>query len=200
MMDEEKIIDFLRTAISDAQEGIRFLENKVAFCITVLASIIIGIISIIEHFPEYIFSNNEYLWTILSTTFILIIVCIWITVRIIRPTINPQKNIIISNENNTSIPFYLAPNVYPRNEGIGYIFWNSANFKLAQKGDAYLKGLLQAQNIEIIKSLTLELLKVSFIRNIKNDRFHQLVPFLLYTTFSFFLFTIYIFYISYHNK
>jgi hypothetical protein len=81
------------------------------------------------------------------------------------------------------LPFYLAPNDY-------HWFWPFVNYerhKLRITFSDYLKKVDDAKASDIIKSMAMELLKVSFIRNIKSDRFKILLWVVLITTCLFFI-------------
>jgi hypothetical protein len=87
------------------------------------------------------------------------------------------------------LKFFISPNIY---HGYGYPFRNSKKFKLKEKCDSYIEALLASDNSQItdsdiIKALSIELFKVSFIRNIKEDRFKTLLWVLLLTTLAFFI-------------
>ena len=184
-MNDQIKIDFLKAAISDAQELIRFTDNKTALATTVVGALIVGVFSIVENTVRYFYYWPFIFWILYLFTAIGIVICLWIIARIIKPTENPLGNINLSDKNKTTVPFYLAPNTYSKDNNLGYVFANSNTYKLANSVDTYIDALNAATEQEIVKSLTIELHKVSFIRNIKNDRFHALVKVVLLTTLIF---------------
>ena len=179
----EKKIEFLYFAISDAQELIRFIDTKTAVAITIIGSIAVGLFTSLETTLAY-FSYYSY-W--FHFTFLLLIVlltiCIWITTRIIKPTNNPKVNLQFDLKKTPSLNFFIPENKYQ----FGFPFYNSDKHKLSEKLDNYIFSVNSLQNSEIIEILSIELFKVSFIRNIKNDRFKHLVTFLILTTLMFFI-------------
>ena len=101
--------------------------------------------------------------------------------RIIRPTNNPVDNINLGNATLPALPFFIAPN----NNIRGFAFFNSSKHKLNLSLEIFLNEVTVSNNDEIIKSLSFELLKISFIRNIKSDRFNFLILGLVITTILF---------------
>ncbi|MFN4027710.1 MAG: hypothetical protein ACK4IZ_09710 [Flavobacterium sp.] len=176
----EKKITFLNAAIVDAQELIRFIDTKTAIVITILGSYLVAIFTILD---KIIFNSNLFsslFWFLISLFTVLLIICIVITARIIYPTNNPQKNIVLGNMQVPTLQFYLPMNEYDSNL---FPFFNSEKFRLSTTLESYSS---QLKNKNIIQSLTYELLKISYIRNVKNDRFKVLIYFLIITTFIFF--------------
>jgi len=93
-------------------------------------------------------------------------------------------NVSIGEEPLPSIKFFLSPNDY--SQGKLHALSNSSKFKLGENFKNYIQQLGVAQEADILKCLALELFKVSYIRNIKNDRFNILLYLLLLTTALFF--------------
>jgi hypothetical protein len=185
----ENKINFLNTAISDAQELIRFTDTKTAIVITILGAYIVAFFSSLDKIIEYSGGYSLIFWFFLVLFFIFLSVCIWITARIIIPTNNPFENITLGSVV-SPLKFFIGPNKYKENF---YPFRNSKEFKLEEDCGSYIETLLGSSSVpqitdsDIIKSLSIELFKVSFIRNIKNDRFKILLWFLLATTIAFFI-------------
>lgn len=181
----EKKIDFLKTAISDAQALIQFTDSKTAVAITILSAYVVSFFTVIDKIVKYSWGYSAYFWFLLFLFFLLLVLCIIVTARIIKPTNNPADNINFESSVKPNLIFFLAPNAYVKDSF--YFFYNSKKFKLKEDFETYLKQILTASEEDILKSLTFELLKVSYIRNIKNDRFHVLLWLLLGTTISFFI-------------
>jgi hypothetical protein len=179
--------EFLYAAIQDAQELIRFTDTKTAIGITVIAAYVATLFSMTENLVKYACCFDALLWLSLTVTFCLILICLVITARIIRPTNNPLENI----KNQSGVPdlkFYLAPNEYPGLSKITFPFWNTKSYKLSESLDTFLQNLGAANDDTIEKVLSVELLKVNYIRNIKNDRFTILFNTILITSISFLIF------------
>jgi hypothetical protein len=192
----EKKIDFLKTAISDAQELIKFIDAKTTIIITILGAYVVSYFAslnmIIEHSSEY----SNWFWFLLIIFFMLITLCIIVTTRIIKPTSNPVENINFGSTNKPTLKFFLTPNDYSK--GFLKSFTNSKKFKLSENFETYSQALSKATEIDIINSLTLEFFKVSYIRNIKNDRLNTLL-WLLFITTIFFVLSYFNFAIETHN-
>ncbi len=182
-MKNETKISFVTNAISDAQELIRFADAKTTFVITILGAFIVAFFTVLDNIVKYANGYSAWFWAFLGIFFLLLCLCIVIVTRIVKPINNPMNNLIFGEKVKQSPAFYLAPNTYPRYSL--FPFRNSSRFKLFQEVENYRNQLSQADEDQIIDSLTIELLKVSFIRNIKNDRFDVLVRFLIVTTVFF---------------
>lgn len=179
----EKKIEFLYSAISDAQELIKFIDTKTAVAITIIGSIVVGLFTTLENTVKYFSFYSCWFHFIFFLLITLLTICIWITTRIIKPTNNPKDNLQIDPSKTFKLKFFIPLNKYQ----FGFLFYNSDKHKLSEKLDDYITSINGLTNLEIIDILTLELFKVSFIRNIKNDRFNHLVAFLILTTVIFFI-------------
>jgi len=180
----ENKIDFLKTAISDAQELIRFIDTKTAIVVTILGAYLVSFFASLDKIIEYSFGYSCWFWFFLTSFFVFLTLCIIVTARIIRPTNNPLDNINFGGATNPTLKFFVTPNDYSK--GFLHPFVNSKVFKLKENFETYIEQLRTSTDNDIVNSLTLELFKISFIRNIKNDRFNTLLWFLVVTTISFF--------------
>lgn len=174
-------IEFLYFAISDAQELIKFIETKTAVAISIIGSIAVGLFTNLETILKYFNLYSHWFHFTFFMLIILLIICIWITTKIIKPIKNPRDNLQINLEKKNSLNFFIPLNKYQ----LGFPFYNSGKHKLSEKLDDYITSVNNLTDLEIIEILSLELLKVSFIRNIKNDRFNHLVTCLILTTLIF---------------
>ncbi len=181
----EKKIEFLYEAINDAQALIQYTDTKSAVAITAIGAIIIGLYSnltkIVNHFTEFDF------WFYLTFVILLIalIMTIWIVARIIFPTNDPRENLNIPDDAKIKPRFFISDNKYKNK--FNFPFFNSTDLKLKGKFDDFKNEINESDEQAIIESLTFELMKVSFIRTLKNDRFKVLVWFILLTTILFFV-------------
>jgi hypothetical protein len=174
-------IQFLYASINDAQELIRFIDTKTALSISIIGALIFGIFASLDNLVKYynLYSFSYHLELILLI--ILIILCIWVIARIIRPTYNPYKNLIIDSEKEFKVMFYLSENKYH----IIFPFFNSKKHKLIHDFDKYINSIKISSDEDLIEALCLELFKVSYTRNIKNDRFNFLIILLIVSTIVF---------------
>jgi len=177
----ENKINFLSLAISDAQELIRFIDTKTAIIITILGSYIVGFFVSLDKIAQYSAYYSSFFWFLLILFLITLTVCIIVTSRIIKPTNNPSDNIKLGNVTQPAINFFIAPN----NNSFWFPFCNSKKHKLKTSFESIQNEMELASDAEIVKSLSYELLKVSFIRNIKNDRFNFLIKCLIVNTIIF---------------
>jgi hypothetical protein len=181
----DKKIELLYTAISDAQEIIRFIDTKTALVITILAAYIFAFFSSLDTIIKYSSDYSFYFWLFFSTFLVFFILCVVVTARIIKPTFNPASSIINQHEKSNTLEFFLYPNDYSK--GFCYPFMNSKKFVLNVNYKDYTENLIKSTENDIVSALTFELFKVSYIRNLKNDRFNILVVLLVLLTISFFM-------------
>ena len=174
----DKQIEFLYSAINDAQELIRFIDTKTAIAITIIGSIFLGFFSTLDTIIKYFFCYSIWFQVLFFLLVLFLIICIWLTTRIINPTDNPKDNLLISSKRSFKIYYFLNKNKY----SFGFPFINSSKHKLDEKFDEYLTSLSNTKPDDILEILTFELFKVNFIRNIKNDRFNVLVKYICITT------------------
>ena len=181
----DKKIEFLYSAIADTQELIRFIDTKTAVAITILAAYVIAFFSAIDKVVDYHSYYSFWFWIFLNIFFLLLACSIIVTARVIRPTNNPKDNVNFGNAPEPQLKYFISPNDYSK--GNFHQFTNSGAFKLKENFEAYINQLSGVKDEDIMNALTLELFKVSFIRNIKNDRFNILLCLLVATTISFLL-------------
>jgi uncharacterized membrane protein YhdT len=179
----EKKIEFLYEAIRDAQSIIQFTDSKTAVAITAIGAIVIGSYSnlkkIVNHFTEF----DIWFHSTFGILFLALVLTIWIVIRIVFPTNNPRENINIPDDVNIKPRFFVSDNNYKSK--FNFLFFNSSDLKLKGQFVDYKDEIQGSSDTAIIESLTFELMKVSFIRTLKNDRFKVLVCFILFTTILF---------------
>lgn len=181
-MSESKF-EFLQAAITDAQELIKFTETKTALAITVLGAYIFAYFSAIDDIIKYANGYSFWFWLYLVIFLSMLILCVCMIIRIIKPNTTYIKNIILGTKQPPDIPFFLTPNKYPK--GIAYGLRNSEKYKLNVKYEKFIDKLNVCDEGSLIESLTMELFKVSYIRNLKNDRFKLLINMIILTTIAF---------------
>lgn len=186
-----KKIEYLYSAIKDAQELIRFTDTKTAVVIPILGAFIVTYFTQISNIIKY-WDNLNWIFGVPFVLFLfLLFLSILIVLRIINPTKNPIDNIDIMKEEIPLLRFYIPQNNYLNK--IFFPFMNSKKFKLSFAYNDLLEQFIieeknKSKNIkedDIIKTLSLEFLKVSYIRNIKMDRLKVLLWFLLFTFLTF---------------
>lgn len=188
-MERDKQIEFLYSAISDVQELIQYTESKAGFVIGILTAYIAVVFVTLENIVKYSADWTNLFWTLYIILIALICLSIWIVARIIIPIKNPSQCMEITKDQIPEIEFYLAPNSY---ESFLFPFFNLNKFKLKRNFNSYLKDITKIDEKDILKVLTIELFKISFIRNLKSDR----LKILIYSIFLTSLFLV-LFYIRY---
>lgn len=176
-------ITFLLASIEDAQELIKFADSKTAIVISIIGGYILAIFSSMPDIVRFSCYYDGWIWTSLALFTILLILCIQLALRIIKPTSNPSQHINFEGRPAPILLFFLTPNKYKNKTHS--LFRNRRRSKLSIGYNSYESKIQNATNEDIIASLTFELMKVSFIRNIKIDRFNLLIKILICLTISF---------------
>ena len=192
VIENDKRIEYLYNAIRETQDLIKFTESKIAFITGLLSAYFALVLLTIENVIKYQIYFSWLLLIAFCLTLISLIVCVWIIIRIIFPIKDPHHIIDAMPDDFPKIKFYLAPNKY---KTIFYPFINSSRDRLTISFGNYLSQIKNMDENELIKVLSFELMKISFIRNIKNDRLKCLVASLVVSSIGLF-----IFYILYHTE
>lgn len=190
---EEHKINFLNGAIADAQELIRFIDAKTAIVVTIIGAYLVGIYSIVDKIVAHCDKFSSFFWIIFALLDLILVATIMITARIINPSNKPNKNIKLEGLEEPKIPYYLAPNEYQKDWKRFFI--NSKKYKLSEGYNEFCAKINDCSLDDLLKSLSFEFMKVSYIRNIKKDRFNLLVSFLILSSIMFF-----VVYITYSNE
>ncbi len=185
MEDGEQKINFLTGAISEAQELIRFTEGKTALVVTLLGAYLIGAFTKVDRIIQYHYLFNCLFWISLILFAITTLLCVIVVARIIYHTTSPLINLKGVKGNTPNLKYFIVPN---ENKDLFYPFKNRSKYKLKIDYRTYLRSVKGATEEVIVETLTLELMKVSYIRNLKTDRFAHLLRLLLFTTIAFIFF------------
>lgn len=166
--DFERQLEFLYKSLEDNQNVIRFLDAKAGFAI-VLLSAMAG--KIMSNMSSYLPRAGLPLWHV-------VLLCVFLTslllaalifVRVIFPSSNPAAN---CRTLTLTPPFFLCefkPKRFHR------IFTSNPKYsQLAQDHEAYLGQILTADATALVRVISAEVLKVSYIRQIKADRLRGL--------------------------
>jgi hypothetical protein len=170
MMDKK--IEFLYAAITDAQELIRFIDTKTGIVVGFIGAFVVGLFSCVANIVLYVCSFSIVFWILLGLLLAVFVLSIWMILKIIKPVNNPKDNIYLDPTINMPLKFYIPSNKY---FNLFYPFLNLKRFKLSEDLKNYIETLNNISDNDIVSILAYELFKVSYIRNIKNDRFNVLI-------------------------
>lgn len=174
-------LQFLYKALDDNQSVIRFLDAKAAFAVAVLSAMT-G--KVLADLPFYFPLANQPLWrkSLLFSFWILGLVTGFVVFRVIFPVTNPVNNVrLISGECKPEFfLWHLEPKSWLR-------IWSRApRFStLALKQERFLQDFQKATPDSLIACLTGEVMKVSYIRQIKADRLRAVGYFLFASSLLF---------------
>jgi hypothetical protein len=182
--DTDKKLAFLYKIIDDNQATIRFLDTKAAFGIALLGAII-G--KVLDREQLTAFGNHGVLILLAAIVFgCLIIISAALGFRTVFPTVNPAKN--VSFPDNLEPKFFIAkfnPNRFFR------YFSSSEKFAMLEtKHVDYCNALEKANMEDLVKIAAAEVLKLSFIRQLKTDRLSAFSKVLIATVIGFIFLTL----------
>lgn len=159
MSIEEKRLEFLYKAIEDSQLTIRFVDTKTSVTTFVVGLIVALLTSGLPDFANYFWNMPPVIQFISFTVIVIsglhIALTLNIAIQVVYPKTNPSQHIIKTT--NLKEVFY----IYELAEDGG-------KSVIKQTYEDYLTKLNSINSIdELIKELAYELLKVSYIREIK---------------------------------
>jgi hypothetical protein len=171
---------FLLKAIDDAQSTVRFLDSKAAFGIALLS---VMLARVIVEFPSYLQWGSKPLW---EECFLILFSAAALSAAVIAfrtlfPTSNPASNVSLTPPH---VPqFYLwelKPKAWLR------LFSQSPAYSVLQPPQKEYFQIFNSSDPEtLLYVLTAELLKVSYIRQIKTDRLKAFGLCLIVSTVAF---------------
>jgi hypothetical protein len=162
--DTAQKLAFLYKIIDDNQATIRFLDTKAAFGIAVLGAMVGKALD-----PDQLAGFATHgIWNLLAAIVFALLTAIAAALgfRTVFPTVNPAQN--VSFPDDLEPKFFIAK-LNPRS------FWRylSSNKKFAMletKHSAYLGAVNQSTPEKLLSVAAAEVLKLSFIRQLKTDR------------------------------
>lgn len=182
MENENKLLS-IQFLISECQDAIKYIETKATISITVIAGFIVALYDksefIINNFSQF----NLATYFLLSLLVFSIILSLTILILIISPIQNPTKSIHEVEENIELIKIYFPKNKY-ENKVLSLFKVNTENESLNYSFSKFIKNTKSEEKI-FINSFSFELLKLSFIRNIKKDRLSLLIKIIIFTSIIF---------------
>lgn len=162
-------ISFLYKAIEDAQQTNRLVDTKVSIVFILFGVYVSMIGSGMPKFAEYIWNMpcilKVFFGVVLLVSFLIVIVLAYTTLMIIFPRSNPSQH--ISMKNSPQNIFYL----WQLNTNLIDCFVNRKSVILKPSFEDYLSKYAEIDDsVMIEKELIYELLKVSYIREMKITR------------------------------
>jgi hypothetical protein len=164
--DFDKQLEFLYKVHEDSQNLIRFLDAKAAFAVAILAAMVNKVLSSLGlYFP---WSAQPYWRQILVLAFgFTALIAALLVALILFPITNPALNarlIPAANE-----PTFFLTRLDPK-KWLRFFFRGPHFSRLAQDHSDYLNQVKTLSNTTLLQVISGEVLKVSYIRQIKTDR------------------------------
>lgn len=179
--DLDAKLQFLYKALDDNQGVIRFLDAKAAFAVALLSAMA-G--KVLTDLPSYFPLSGQRAWllTLLLCFWTLAALSGFLVFRVVFPVTNPAANLNLSQVS-AKVEFFLwelKPRSWVRT------FSRRPRFsKLAITQEQLLYQLKNATHESLLSCMTAEVMKVSYIRQIKADRLGALAWLLLFASISF---------------
>lgn len=165
--------NFIYNAINDTQETIRFTDTKSGAVIVVSMGLIAGVITLIDKYYKLLNQLTVLPKVITILGIIYFSVCLFISLilslRSINPANNPNDHINIGDWSDwPNIKYYLS-GLSPSMRWEDYL-WELKDLKFSISASEYYKSMEGSEDPDILKSLTIELLKLSYIKEKKMQR------------------------------
>jgi len=168
--DNSTRLDFLYHSLADNQEVIRFLDAKVGIGLGILSYLFGRLLGDLHDFFPWL---TQPLWR--QILFLLVVLfsvlAAAVALKIVFPANNPTEHVEL--ESAPYPPFFIAG---LRAKRWQRMFSSSPLYScLALTHAAFRTGLNEADEPAFVRSMSAEVLKVSYIRQIKADRFKAFV-------------------------
>lgn len=165
--------NFIYSAINDAQETIRFTDTKSGAVIVVVMGLIAGVVTLIDKYYTLLNQLTVLPKVIAIVGIIYFSVCLFISLilslRSINPANNPNEHIDLGDwSDKPNIKYYLS-GLTSSMRWEDYL-WELKDLKFSISASEYYKNIEGSRNPDLLKSLTLELLKLSYIKEKKMQR------------------------------
>lgn len=165
--------NFIYNAINDAQETIRFTDTKSGAVIVVVMGLIAGVVTLIDKYYILLKQLTVLPKVIAIVGVVYFSICLFISLilslRSINPANNPNDHIDLGDwSDKPDIRYYLS-GLIPSMRWEDYL-WELKDLKFGVNASEYYKSIDESKNSDLLKSLTLELLKLSYIKEKKMQR------------------------------
>lgn len=165
--------NFIYNAINDAQETIRFTDTKSGAVIVVVMGLIAGVITLIDKYYILLKHLAFFPKVVAIVGVVYFSICLFISLilslRSINPANNPNNHIDLGDwSDKPDIEYYLS-GLIPSMRWEDYL-WELKDVKFGINASEYYKSIEESKKSDLLKSLTLELLKLSYIKEKKMQR------------------------------
>jgi hypothetical protein len=160
--DVKSRLEFLYKATDDTQNTIRFIDTKAAFCVTLLSGMVAVTFQATPKDHHYRF--HEFLLLL----FLAVIgLAVFISLRVIFPVIKPPN--APGHHSPRKLPKYYIPQSRSHH-WIRHTFSSSVRDVLSDTHDSLTATMTHATDSDLVIAMCDEVLMVSLIRQIKQDR------------------------------
>jgi hypothetical protein len=156
-------MEFLYNAVEDAQNTIRFIDTKAAFCVTLVSAMTAGVLQ--GHHAAHSVLDR----TLISLFLGLAALTLLVSMRVIFPVIKPPSD--HSLHTTRTIPKFFVSH-HRSHHWLRHTFTNDAENVLSEDRGSYTASVKDASDDDLLIAMCDELLMVSLIRQIKSDRLH----------------------------
>ncbi|OKO87772.1 hypothetical protein BRO54_3799 [Geobacillus proteiniphilus] len=180
----EKQFEFLKEAINDTQNTIRFIDSKASAVIVLWSIVITALVSTYSKWIEWLrqFYKNEGHLEILFITLILLgmaicfILSLLLVYRTLLPNNSPVEHLKL-NEVNLKENYFISST--DNKMSFFDLFRRNPKIKLRKPTKEFILDIKQLTDEQIIEEMAIELQKVSAIRLIKLQRVNKGIFFFL---------------------
>ena len=165
--------NFIYNAINDTQETIRFTDTKSGAVIVVAMGLIAGVVTLLDKYYTLLNQLAVLPKVIAIMGIIYFSVCLFISLilslRSINPANNPNNHINIGDWQDMPNTKYYLSGLTSSMRWEDYL-WELNDLKFSLSASKYYKSIEESNDSDLLKSLTLELLKLSYIKEKKMQR------------------------------
>ena len=156
-------LEFLYKATDDAQNTIRFIDTKAAFCVTLLSGMTAGALQA-THRPHL--AVHEVIFIVfLADIGLSLLICLRVIFPVIKPHSAPSPH-----------PARALPKFFIHHQKghhwLRHTFSSSVDDVLCEDHASYTASIAAATDADLVTAMCDEVLMVSLIRQIKSDRLH----------------------------
>lgn len=166
--------DFLYNAINDTQATIRFTDTKSGAVIVIVMGLIAGTVTLFEKYYSALMSL-AFLPQLIATLGMAVCgICLFIALNLalqsINPVNNPNCHIDIGDLRGSPTPLdYYVSGLTPSMRWEDY-YWELEDSQLKKSMSEFYKDLESCSETELLKALSFEFLKLSYIKEKKVHR------------------------------